>query len=98
MHLPFIVADLAFTQLYLGPVLVLKIVGLPSFKIFALLWAMDFCWNDHLGSHTEINFFKFFYVYKIGVGRFSRFFGKLFQNECGGAAYHKLLNYWFQYI
>ena len=84
IHLPFLKADLAFTQLYLGPTLDLKIVWHLSFKSLALLWAIDFCRNAHLGSHREIRFSNSLTFTGVVWDVFVRFLGKLFQKEWGG--------------
>ena len=92
MHLPFLIADFAFTQLYLGPALDLKIVRQPSFKFFALLWAIDFCWNDHLGSHREIKFSNSFMFTGMVWVDFSRF-SENCSKKSGGVVYRMLLKY-----
>ena len=84
IHLPFLKADLAFTQLYFCPTLDLKIVWHLSFKFLALLWAIDFCWNAHLGSHREIRFSNSLTFTGVVWDVFVRFLGKLFQKEWGG--------------
>ena len=83
IHLPFLKADFAFTQLYLGLTLDLKIVWHPSFKFLALLWAIDFCWNDHLGSHREIRFSNSLTFTGV-VGMFFRDFRKIVPERVGG--------------
>ena len=81
IHLPFFIADLAFAELKTGGELFLKIVLLPNLRIFALLLAIDFCWNDHLFSHAEISFSNSFTFTHEEWEVLSMFLGKLFQNE-----------------
>ena len=79
MHLPFLKADFALAELKIGSVLFLKILLLPNFKTFALLFAIAFCWYDQLYWHLLIKFSNSFTLMQDECDVFSKFFGKLFQ-------------------
>ena len=84
IHLSFLIADFAFGELYEGFEFFWKIVLLPNFSTLRLLRAIFFCLEDQSCLQCEINLLNSsLFTFVEGVD-FSRFFGKVLQNDCGG--------------
>ena len=91
IHLPYLKADLVLGELNEGGIFFLKHVLLPILSTFKLLKAIFFCLADHLCLRLEMKLLNSSTLTFVEGDVFVIFFGKLFQNECGGECHIYLI-------